>query len=299
MNENLTVSIVIPNWNGRDLLEKNLPKVLSAFKNKKNHIAEIIVVDDASSDDSVSFLKKNYKQDVKVVVHKINRGFSSTNNTGVRTAKGDLVCLINNDVIPAEDFLEKVIPHFEDEKTFAVSLHEKGYGPAKGKFVDGFIGHEGANPTEQPVETFWANGGSGVFRRWIWMDLKGFDEVLLSPFYWEDIDLSYRAHKRGYRILWEPKANVVHEHETTINKLSKKYVATIRERNQLLFIWKNLTSRNLFRKHIRGLANRIVRHPGYVRIFLLALLKVRSVWKLRSCERKEAKVSDEAIFAMF
>ncbi len=299
MNENLMVSVVIPNWNGRGLLEKNLPKVFSAFRNKKNHISEIIVVDDASGDDSVDFLKKNYKENVKVIVHKVNRGFSSTVNTGVRTASGDLVCLINSDVVPAGDFLEKVVSHFEDEKTFAVSLHEKGYGPAKGKFVDGFIGHEGSLPTEQPVETFWANGGSGVFRRRIWMELKGFDEALLSPFYWEDIDLSYRAHKRGYRVLWEPKADVVHEHETTISKLSKRYVETIRERNQLLFIWKNLTSRNLFRKHIRGLMNRIIRHPGYVRIFLLAFLKIRTVWKLRSREKKEAKISDEAIFAMF
>ncbi len=299
MKDEKHVSIIIPNWNGEDLLEKNLPKVLRAYENKKNSIAEIIIVDDGSSDDSVVFLKRNYAGRVKVVVHKINRGFSSAINTGVRTATSGLVCLLNSDVIPEKDFLERVLPHFEDERVFAVSLHEEGYGSAKGKFVDGFIGHEGLPAGEETVESFWANGGSGVFRRSIWMELKGMDEVLLSPFYWEDIDLSYRAHKRGYKVLWEPNAYVSHEHESSIKKLSPAFVARIRERNQLLFIWKNLTSRRLFRKHINGLFNRIIKHPGYVRILFMALSKFGMVRKLRAKEKREAKISDEAIFAMF
>ncbi|HEX6977569.1 MAG TPA: glycosyltransferase family 2 protein [Patescibacteria group bacterium] len=299
MNKNITVSVVIPNWNGIELLRKNAPSLVAAKNNKKNHILEIIVIDDASTDESVSFLKKSYEDQIRIVVHKENRGFASAVNTGVRSAKGELICLLNSDVIPSKDFLENVIGHFDDEKVFAVSLHEKGYGPAGGSFKDGFIEHSGRPEASVATESFWASGGSAVMRRSVWMELKGFDEALLSPFYWEDVDLGYRAHKRGYRILWEPNAVVVHEHESTVGKLPKDYVSGIRERNQLLFIWKNLTSRRLFRKHIKGLLNRIIKHPGYIRIFIMALKKLKLVGKLRAREKKEAKISDEAIFAMF
>ena len=125
------------------------------------------------------------------------------------------------------------------------------------------------------------------------------DEKLLSPFYWEDIDLCYRAAKRGWINLWEPDANVIHKHESTISKFSRKYVETIRERNQLLVLWKNLTSPYLFRRHIFGVFRRIIRHPGYIRIILMALLRIRTVLKARAKEKKEGKVSDEAIFANF
>lgn len=131
------------------------------------------------------------------------------------------------------------------------------------------------------------------------MELGGLDEKLLSPFYWEDLDLSYRALKRGLINLWEPKALVVHEHEATIGKLSPKYTQRIRERNQLLFIWKNLTSRNMFRKHVAGLMKRVIKHPGYLRIVFMAMIKLNAVSWAREKERKEAKVSDEAIFAKF
>ncbi len=131
------------------------------------------------------------------------------------------------------------------------------------------------------------------------MKLGGMDEVLLSPFYWEDLDLCYRAAKRGWLLLWEPSGKVVHKHESTISQLPKKYVDRIRERNQLLFIWKNLSSPILFRKHIVGLLKRVSSHPGYIRILFMALLRLRPALKARRKEKKESKISDEAIFARF
>ena len=300
MKKNLKqVSVVIPNYNGQELLEKNLPKVLEAMDNGKNRIKEIIIVDDASIDDSVDYLRKNFPQ-VKVIKHKKNRGFSASVNTGARTSKGKYLCLINNDVIPEVDFLEKVFRHFKSRDVFAVSLHEKGYGWAKGKFEDGYILHApGSKQSKRVQETFWVNGGSGVFRRDVWMKLGGMDDELLSPFYWEDLDLSYRAAKRGYKLLWEPAALVYHKHETTIGRFPKKMVDRIRERNQLLFNWKNITSPALFKKHVAGITNRTLRHPGYLRIILIAFMRLPSAIKLRRKEKKETKVSDEAILAKF
>ena len=71
------------------------------------------------------------------------------------------------------------------------------------------------------------------------------------------------------------------------------------ERNQLLFIWKNLTSTNLLRKHVAGLFKRLAKHPGYIRIVFAAMIKVGTVAKARKREIKEAKISDEAIFSRF
>jgi hypothetical protein len=81
--------------------------------------------------------------------------------------------------------------------------------------------------------------------------------------------------------------------------LSKKYVQKIRERNYLLFHWKNITSPNLFKQHTRALTSKVLRHPGYLKIVLMAISKIRIVRKERNKEKKECKVSDEAIFAKF
>ena len=294
----MRVSIIIPNFNGRELLEKNLPSVLKAKENQENEIIEIIIVDDGSSDESVNFIKNNFPE-VKIIKHKVNRGFSATVNTGVRTAKGELVALLNNDVIPSEDFLKTALPLFKDDKVFAVSLHEEGFSWAKGTFQNGYIEISSGEATDKAHISFWVSGGSGVFRRSYYLKLGGMDEKLLSPFYWEDIDICYRAAKRGWINLWEPNANVVHKHESTISKFSKKYVERIRERNQLLVIWKNLTSPYLFRKHLIGAVKRTVSHPGYLRIVIMALMRFKPLLKARAKEKKETKISDETIFARY
>ena len=295
---NFRVSIIIPNYNGRELLAENLPSVVLSKKEKRNQILEIIIVDDASTDDSVELIRKFFPE-IKIVRHKANRGFSASVNTGARTATGDLLVLLNSDVSPEKRFLINVISHFNDENVFGVSLHEKGYGPAKGKLEGGFIVHDPAKESSSAKETFWVNGGSGVFRRSYWMKLGGMDEKLFSPFYWEDVDLSYRAAKRGWKNLWEPNSKVVHKHESTIGKISRLKRQKIQERNQLLFTLKNLTSPTLFRRHLSGIISRIGKHPGYIIILIMALTKISIAHRLRVKEKKESKISDEAIFDKF
>lgn len=295
----MKVSVVIPNINGKNILEKNLPKLFEAVSNPKNQIIEVIVVDDGSWDDSVSFIKREYKDKIKLIEHSKNKGFSAAVNTGVKASKGDLVLLINTDVIPEKNFLEPVLPHFNNPNVFAVSTHEEGYGGAKGYFADGYI-QLGMNPeTENCSKSFYVSGGSGVFCKNIWQELEGMDEKLLSPFYWEDIDLCYRAAKRGYLNLWEPKGKVVHKHESTISKFPKLYVDRIKERNRLLMLWKNIHSKNLMKKHIWGVILRTLKHPGYLRIILMAFTRFGIMIEARRKEIKEVKISDEMIFSQF
>lgn len=292
------VSVVMPNLNGRELIEKNLPKLIDAKNYAPNNILEIIIVDDGSWDDSVNLIKNKFPE-VRLIRHKINRGFSAAVNTGVRSAKGDLILLINTDVLPEKDFLVSVLPHFNDHKMFAVSLHEKGNSYAKGAFYDGYIQLTPGEESDKFHNSFYVSGGSGVFSRHLWVELGGMDEKLLSPFYWEDIDLCYRASKRGLILGWEPNAIVTHKHESTISKFPKDYVARVRERNQLLAIWKNITSASLTRKHIAGVFMRVVKHPGYIRIILMALGRIGTALAKRRKELKESKVSDEVIFSKF
>ncbi len=294
----MKVSIVIPNFNGRAIMEKNLPKLLAAWDNPKNNIREVIIVDDGSWDNSVKFIKENYPE-VKLIKHTKNRGFSAAVNTGVRMAKGNLIVLLNTDVLPSEDFLVSILPHFEDKSVFAVSMHENNYTWAKGCFKDGFVQIGSGGETDKPHISFWVSGGSGVFRKSMWKELGGMDEKLLSPFYWEDIDLCYRGAKQGWKILWDPNSHVEHKHESIIEKLPKKYVERIRERNQLLFIWKNLHSSGLIRKHLLGVFARLIKHPGYLRILLMTLPRLRQTLKLRAKEKKKSNISDEIIFSRF
>ena len=292
----LGFSVIITNFNGKDLLEKNLPFVISAKDNKENKIKEIILVDDASKDDSYEFIKSNYPE-IRVIRHKKNRGFIASTNTGARSAKYPLMVFLNSDVEVSNDFLVSVLPLFDNQRVFGVSLHEQGYGYAKAKFENGFFIHSSGEEASEVKNTFWVSGGSGVFRRDIWMQLGGMDEKLFSPFYWEDVDLGYRALKKGYILLWNPKAKVVHNHESTMKKLPKRFRNLIQERNQLVFIWKNITSPNLNRKHISALFRRIAKHPGYLIVVMMASCKLACILRARKKERKECKVSDEAIFS--
>lgn len=296
----MKISIVIPNWNGSELLTKNLPKVITAKKNGKNKITEIIVVDDFSTDDSITNLQNNFPE-VRLVRQSENRGFSSTVNLGVKLAKGDLVCLLNTDVIPSISFLEKAILHFKDNSVFAVGLHEKGYGPSTAEFKNGYMEHKNFGEINYVKESLWASGGSAVFSKRIWRELKGLDESLYSPFYWEDVDLGYRAQKRGYRILWEPDSLVIHKHESVINNdnFRKKYLEIIKERNVLLFTWKNINSNTYFKQHMLSVLKRAIAHPGYFRVILEALKKRELVLKRRKREKLDAKLSDEAVFSKF
>ena len=103
----MKVSVIIPNYNGQKLLADNLPHVLKACPN-----CEIIVVDDASTDNSVSFLNSKFPQ-IKIIQNKSNMRFAKTCNFGAQKAEGDILVFLNSDVRPEKDFLPHVLKHFE------------------------------------------------------------------------------------------------------------------------------------------------------------------------------------------
>ena len=285
-------SVVIPNWNGRKLLEKNLPAVLAANPD------EVLVVDDASPDNSNEFLSKKYPS-IKIVKHNRNLGFSAACNSGVKQARGEIIVLLNVDVVPEKSFLKPLISNFSNPKIFAVSLNEENWSWARLIWKNGFVEHCSGDRTKSTHYSAWASGGSGAFRKPLWEDLGGLNEIF-RPFYWEDVDLGYRAWKQGYEILWEPSSIVHHQHEAVIGShFSKNYINMISERNRLLFIWKNITDDDLMREHIINLGRKLVSQPKFCYPFLKALTKIGQVSKSHKNDRVFNKLTDEEIFQKF
>ena len=278
----MKTAAVIPNWNGEELLRKNLPSVFKAG------FDEVVVVDDCSTDKSVEEIKnsklkmQNSNLKLKILENEENLGFARTVNRGVEATRADIVFLLNTDVTPAGDIIKPVLEHFRDPEVFGVSLNEGKYGWARPKIESGFLGHEPGERTNRKHATFWVSGGSGAFRKSMWDKLGGLDTIY-SPFYWEDVDLSFRALKQGWKLVWEPEARVEHEHEATINKryFSERYLNYIKERNQLIFLWKNIEAVWLFKYHLVGVLRRLVSAPGYFVPLLLALVKLPYILQRR------------------
>ncbi|MBI4991476.1 glycosyltransferase family 2 protein [Candidatus Gottesmanbacteria bacterium] len=334
----MKVSIVIPNYNGEALLKKNLPKVLEAVEGE-----EVIVVDDASTDGSIEEIKnaklkmQNYNAKLKIIENRKNFGFASTVNRGVEEAKGELVVLLNTDVVPDVGFLETVLPHFKDSKVFAVGFLQKCpengkvilRGRGVGKFEKGFLVHSrgvvsdkdtsarehprgvpqaqhhpwggGIAEVEDFRKTLWVSGGAGIFRKSIWEKLGGLD-TLYNPFYWEDIDLSYRALKAGYKLIFEPKSIVEHQQETTIkSQYSQGKIKTIAYRNQILFVWLNITDFRYLFEHFLYFPYHILKSVvtfdwTFLKGFMMAVLLSPKVLVHRNRNAKLSRISDRLIF---
>ena len=281
----MTYSIIIPNYNGKHLLAKNLPKVLAECSRTRATCNEIIIVDDASEDGSADWVE-GYCQGtdslparVIVLENTRNLGFSSTVNKGVLRATGDIVVLLNTDTRPEKGYLSAAFPRFHNESLFGVGFMDKSIehdhvvyrGRGIGWWERGmFIHRRGA--VDQP-DTSWISGGSCAIRRSMFLELKGFNEIY-NPFYWEDIDLSYRALRAGYSLWFESGSVVVHEHEegSIQTKYSSRDITRIAYRNQFMFIWRNATFMQ-FLKHLMwlpyhamraGLRGDVLFFTGYV-----------------------------------
>ena len=154
-------------------------------------------------------------------------------------------------------------------------------GSGIGYWHQGFVLHSVGDLIS--TNTFWVSGGSGAFKSRIWNKLGGLD-ILFNPFYWEDIDLSYRAMKSGYKLIFEKNSVVIHEHEEGVikSKFKPKNVQKIVYRNQFFFVWKNITDKKLLLSHLLWLPyhflTAIVRKDWiFLQGFLLALLQLNRV----------------------
>ncbi len=254
----IALSIVIPTWNGRDLLERYLPSVtgeLERWEAAGGGRGELVVSDDGSTDGTAGWLAAQWPL-ARVTRSARNRGFAPAVNAGVAAAGGALVLLLNNDLELLPGALAPLPERFAAEADlFGLTL--RAQHPASGNFETG--GKCGrfrrgfwqcwrnfdCPPGQACGESFTLVGGFCVFRRDLFLALGGFDETF-APYYWEDLDLSYRARKRGWRVGYEPRAQVRHEISATTRRHAGAFRrAAIIERNRLWFHWKNLDRETL------------------------------------------------------
>lgn len=316
----MDISIIIPNYNGAKLLEKNIPrlvKVLEKYSADKKIKTEIIIVDDASSDFSKEVIERLLQKynassiSIRSILKPHNSGFSPTVNIGAKEANGEFLILLNSDAYPEDDFISASLVHFSDPEVFAVGFMDKSIekdkvvlrGRGIGRWRRGFLIHERGEVNVS--DTLWVNGGSGMYRKEIWGKLGGLIE-LYAPYYWEDIDISYRAQKWGYKILFEKGSVVVHEHEEgAIKKTqSRNKVQTIAFRNQFFFAWLNISQTDLLISHIGWLPYHFIKtllsgDTTFTAGFFKALMRITSVMSERSKVQRRTKKSDVFVTRLY
>ena len=257
-----SISVVLPNYNGKGLLERNLPTLQHALQ---PFDYEILVVDDASTDDSLAFLKKEYPN-IVLISRKENAGFSVACNAGISAASKQFICVANTDVRFPANYFTSILPAIQGN-VFAAK------GRIRNELSDGtFVNFDTTarsflkrgfwrfdkTPFESQRQGFsWQIGGRFCLLGCCFVadakklkDLGGFDE-LFTPFYWEDSDLPFRALKAGYDLRYVPEAEVIHEVSSTINRYRKKSLRKlISDRNKFLFTWRYLSGTRQWSLHI-------------------------------------------------
>lgn len=285
----MAITTVIPTYNGVELLKKHLNDVIACLENGDELIIVDDASTDTTVETleanfslqkvettpTVTDLPKSYfpqvnkttfkiyfgkfensrkKIRIVVVVNPKNLRFAATVNIGVALATNQRILVINNDVSPAPDVAKILSKHFEDERVFAVGCMElqplntdEISGKNKIWFEKGLFHHSKADNFEFG-HTGWVSGGSGMFDRSKWLELNGFDQ-LFYPAYWEDIDLSVRASKRGWQVLFDPNAVVYHVHESTNSDVfGQKKIQEMSWKNADRFTWRhaNLLNKIIF-----------------------------------------------------
>lgn len=316
------VSIVIPTWNGRHLLEEFLPAVIAAAEDyaaRSGARVEILVVDDGSTDGTAAWIATqdvNAAAPIRVVRLDENLGFGAACNRGVREATSPLVWVLNNDVAVDRNAITHLSEPFEALDTTLFAVHSQMVDPALGRpvgtgkmggFSRGFLRvHRSFVPKPGATGPFWsmfATGGSAMFHRRHFLDLGGFDPIF-APFYFEDVELSYRAWKRGFTVAYQPRSAVHHRFSSTIGTLDTARVDRISQRNRLIFQWIHLHDRRFVAAHFFWLAVLVATAPltfkwRFLGAFTGALRRWPAVRARRRKERAAATRSDRGVLRVF
>ncbi len=254
----MQVAIVILNWNGKFFLEKFLPDVIRY----SSSVAEIIVADNNSADDSVTFLRQHFPQ-VKVILNNSNLGFAGGYNEALKQVQSKYYVLLNSDVEVTENWIQPVIELMEKNPRVAAcqpkiksykNKDEFEYAGAAGGYIDkyGYPFCRGRIFTslekdlhqyDDEKEIFWATGAALFIRSQIFHELGGFDEKFFA--HMEEIDLSWRIHRAGYKIMYCPGSLIYHIGGGTLPKKNSRKTY-LNFRNNLMMIYKNADREKLF-----------------------------------------------------
>ena len=248
----MKVAIVILNWNGKALLEKFLPSMIAHSKD----LAEIIIADNASTDDSVAFIQKKYK-DVKIIQNKVNGGYAKGYNDALQYVDADIFALVNSDIEVTENWLQPIIEQFKKVPNVAaiqpkiLDFKNKSkfeYAGAGGGYIDKYAYpfcrgrifeslEEDIGQYNDITDIFWASGACFFIRKNVFNELNGFDESFFA--HQEEIDLCWRVQNTAYKIQYVGSSTVYHVGGATLDKANPKKTY-LNFRNSLYLIVKNI-----------------------------------------------------------
>lgn len=252
----MKTAVVIINWNGKKLLEQFLPSVIT-YSNK----ATIYVADNASTDDSINFIKTNFPT-VQIIQNKTNSGYAKGYNDALKNLDEDVFCLLNNDVEVTKDWLSPIISTFQSEPN-TVIIQPKildykrkdyfEYAGAAGGFIDKFgypycrgrifnTIEKDKGQYNDSVNIFWSSGACLFIRKNVFEELNGFDERFFA--HMEEIDICWRAKNMDYNIKYVGNSTVYHVGGATLSNTNPKKTY-LNFRNSLFMLAKNLPKRQL------------------------------------------------------
>jgi GT2 family glycosyltransferase len=251
----MKVAVVILNWNGKGFLEKFLPSVLT--NNASD--TEIIVADNASTDDSINFLVSNYPQ-VKIIKNEENGGFAKGYNDALKRVDAEYYVLLNSDVEVTPNWIEPVIKLMDCDRSIAACqpkirdynrktyfeyagaaggfIDKYGYMFCRGRILDTL--EEDKGQYNDTCEIFWATGACLFIRAECYHKMGGLDEDFFA--HMEEIDLCWRLKNVGYKIMYCAESTVYHVGGGTLNKTNSRKTY-LNFRNNLVLIFKNHSSR--------------------------------------------------------
>lgn len=254
------VTVLILNWNGKDLLEKFLPSVMATSYKE----VEILVADNGSTDDSVAFLREKYPT-IRIIQHEKNHGFTGGNNLAIPAIESPYVALLNSDVEVTPDWLQPLVEQMEADPKVA-SVQPKilaqmqkthfEYAGAAGGYIDQFSypfcrgrlfdkAEEDTGQYNNAQEIFWASGACCLIRKSVIDEIGLFEERFFA--HMEEIDFCWRAKNHGYKIMVAPQSVVYHVGGGTLQKSNPKKTF-LNIHNSLAMMYKNLPSHQLFPK---------------------------------------------------
>jgi GT2 family glycosyltransferase len=253
----MKIAVVILNWNGVKLLEQFLPSIVQYSPE-----ATVIVADNASTDDSISFVKANFPT-VQVIKNEYNFGFAQGYNEALKSVDSDIFALVNSDIEVTENWLQPIIETFKNEPKTAIiqpkilDYKRKNYfeyAGAGGGFIDkyGYPFCRGRifetlekdnGQYNDTCEIFWASGACFFIRSSVYNELNGFDADFFA--HQEEIDLCWRAFNNNHIIKYNGNSTVYHVGGATLNEGNPKKTF-LNFKNSLLMLTKNLPKASIF-----------------------------------------------------
>ena len=297
-------------------MESYLPSVLAAaahYRLDGGGGTEIIVVEDAGGDDTAAWLRSRYPGDVRIVEHERNRGFCLACQSGFECARHPVVLLLNNDVRPRADCIAPLVEHFGDPGVFAVTgkmYNQKGDAFCNGGKIaefrrgmwSGYLNYDVDAPVrDRSLLSFAAIGAFSAYDRERFLAIGGFDPLTAM---YEDIEISYRAWKRGYLVRYEPRAVAYHDAGQTMKRRYRRGGGDVLARRSRIWMhWILLDDPGMFRRHLVSILARLATSwlwldwPFYWAV-ATGLASLGAIRGKRRENRLKAKRTDRELFEL-